>query len=481
MVDIKKLLLFILAAVFLFLPSGAFAAYTATFTDSVSSANVGSSFTTTFQVTNSSGSGSGTGTATLTVDSDYFSTSDSLSKTCSFGGANTCSASWALQAIKAGTKGWSATATIGSDSASGTHSSITISAAPSYVLSFTENEADNILSGGEVVTFSLTVTNNGGSASPTATISYSSSDFSLTAGSATVSLGTINQGGQATTSWQLTAASPVSSSSPQVTVTVTGGGATSTSTLTFTKYTSSQNGTSGTGGTGGTGGAGAETAAGQVSESQVIASIAAGSTAKVTLSKADDIKIQEIQITTVNAVNNVQLTFTKSSTLPSTVSAAPSGKVYNYITIDKQNIRDADVSSVKIKFKVEKSWLTANNVDENTVKLNRYTTSWQALSTTKLSFDTTNVYYEATSPGLSVFAISGQQKAVVPTNITPTNVTKQTQPAILGVVPGKTETTTLLIVIVAIIAIVTTAILYAKSKKKHVHHIKGEVEIVPSA
>ena len=229
------------------------ASYSGAFTDSVSTANVGATFTTTFQVTNTSGTGSGSGTATLTIDSDYFSTSDSLAKTCSFGGASTCSVSWTLQAIKQGSQDWSALATIGSDSASGSHSSITVNQAPTYSLSFTEDESDNILSGGELVSFSLSVTNNGGSASTSALLEYDSSDFTLTLGSASVSLGTISQGGSASTSWKLTAASPVSSSSPQVTVTVSGGGSTSSETLTFTKYTSQGSDSGGDGGGGGGG------------------------------------------------------------------------------------------------------------------------------------------------------------------------------------------------------------------------------------
>ncbi len=254
---IQSIFVFIVLLLF---PGFANASYSGAFTDSVSTANVGSTFTTTFQVTNSSGTGSGSGTATLTIDSDYFSTSDSLAKTCSFNGASTCSVSWTLQAKKQGSQGWSALATIGSDSASGSHSSITINQVPTYSLTFTEDESDNTLSGGEAVTFSLSVTNNGGSAVTSALLEYDSDDFTLTLGSASTSLGTISQGGQAAASWKLTAKTPVASSSPQVTVTVSGGGVSSTQTITFTKGASGSvdspttpGGSSSSGGSGGGG------------------------------------------------------------------------------------------------------------------------------------------------------------------------------------------------------------------------------------
>lgn len=160
-------------------------------------------------------------------------------------------------------------------------------------------------------------------------------------------------------------------------------------------------------------------------EATVIAEIAPLIPAIVPVYK-EELALTEIKIAVNTRAENVQLTFSALSTAP--VSVAPQGSVYKYIEIKVQNLADENVKEAKIKFKVNKSWLTTNNVDEATVKLNRYTTSWQALSTTKLSADATNVYYEASTPGFSYFAISGQQKAAPPVNITPTNITNITKP-----------------------------------------------------
>lgn len=71
---------------------------------------------------------------------------------------------------------------------------------------------------------------------------------------------------------------------------------------------------------------------------------------------------------------------------------------------------------MKIKFKVEKTWLANNNIASATIALQRYADNkWNKLSTSKVSEDATYIYFEAESPGLSVFAITGEKKAAAPT------------------------------------------------------------------
>jgi len=141
-----------------------------------------------------------------------------------------------------------------------------------------------------------------------------------------------------------------------------------------------------------------------------IPSIAAAAKANVTIQKTEGIDFMEISITVENKVNSVYLTITKLDAKPTETPALVN--VYRYVRVVEENIQDEDISEAKIKFKVNKTWISDNNIDEDTVALQRYTTSWNKLTTTKLSEDTEFVYYEAETLGFSYFAITGEEEVV---------------------------------------------------------------------
>ncbi|MDD5474294.1 MAG: PGF-pre-PGF domain-containing protein [Candidatus Methanoperedens sp.] len=61
-----------------------------------------------------------------------------------------------------------------------------------------------------------------------------------------------------------------------------------------------------------------------------------------------------------------------------------------------------------IKFKVESSWLTSNNLAGNEVVLMRWDGSkWNPLETSEKGKDNTYTIFEAKTPGFSSFAITG--------------------------------------------------------------------------
>ena len=56
----------------------------------------------------------------------------------------------------------------------------------------------------------------------------------------------------------------------------------------------------------------------------------------------------------------------------------------------------------KVEFKVAKSWIAADNIDEATVKLNRYDGSggnWNALTTSKVGENDATVFSRQRRPG----------------------------------------------------------------------------------
>lgn len=99
----------------------------------------------------------------------------------------------------------------------------------------------------------------------------------------------------------------------------------------------------------------------------------------------------------------------------------PSGILY-YYNIINSNIRDTDIQSAKIKIKVKKSWVESEKIDADSVKLNRLVSDkWNILQTHRLDGeDGTYFYYEAQTPGFSVFAITGEPAALKPAPIVET-------------------------------------------------------------
>jgi hypothetical protein len=73
--------------------------------------------------------------------------------------------------------------------------------------------------------------------------------------------------------------------------------------------------------------------------------------------------------------------------------------------ITTTNLPNDNIASAKVKFTVPKSWLTQQGLTASDVSLFRLATIWNQLTTTVLSEDANNVYFEATTPGFSLFAV----------------------------------------------------------------------------
>jgi len=167
----------------------------------------------------------------------------------------------------------------------------------------------------------------------------------------------------------------------------------------------------------------------------------------------------EMNMTVQNPANNVQITIKKTDGRPASVIHEVSGKVYHYLEITKTNIEDTDIDKIKLKINVNKSWITDNNIDENTVALNRYhNNAWEKLPTSKVEEDDDYVYYVAEMTGLSVFAVTGEVKTTVTTTVpttlattVPTTVatTVPTEPVIEGM-PTWSFGIIILVIIIAI-------------------------------
>ena len=97
------------------------------------------------------------------------------------------------------------------------------------------------------------------------------------------------------------------------------------------------------------------------------------------------------------------------------VLAAPSGKVYQNMNIwvgTSGYATENNIANPVIGFKVAKSWITENDIDESTIELNRYSSSvWDQLPTTKTDEDDSYIYFSSETTGFSPFAITGNERS----------------------------------------------------------------------
>lgn len=109
----------------------------------------------------------------------------------------------------------------------------------------------------------------------------------------------------------------------------------------------------------------------------------------------------------------------------------PPGLPISYISISS-TANDSSINAVNYTFNVSRSYLLRNNLTSNTLALYRFnatTSTWAKLVTTLIGSNSTNYFYDARSPGMSLYAVSGISNAVIG-NLThilnPTTIASQT-------------------------------------------------------
>lgn len=121
----------------------------------------------------------------------------------------------------------------------------------------------------------------------------------------------------------------------------------------------------------------------------------------------DEIGIKEITINVNNPAQNVKITVTKHDDKPAEVSVEKDGKVNQYLQIDTENLNE-HLDKATITAKVEKSWLSDNNVETENIVISKFDESeeqWNELETIESDEDETYVYFDAEVDSFSFFAI----------------------------------------------------------------------------
>ena len=207
-------------------------------------------------------------------------------------------------------------------------------------------------------------------------------------------------------------------------------------------------------------------------QSKTFATITQGEPAVFAITNANIYNyISEITINSNTEASNVKVTVKKHNSRPSSVSSAPSKSVYKYLEINLDNLDNTALDNAELKFSVEKIWLSANNIDKNTVILLRYNSgSWNELPTSFRNEETNYIHYIATTPGFSVFAIAGEPSAAQSDTPSidkpvdqPDDIKEITGEAITETSGGSSLTT---IVIILLVLVVGGAVMYFIGKKK---------------
>ena len=136
--------------------------------------------------------------------------------------------------------------------------------------------------------------------------------------------------------------------------------------------------------------------------------------------------VTRVEMTGTNLGKNLVVTAMPRSVLPETMAAPPT-TVYQYISITSSTIPGV-VSQTLIDFTVPQSWLTEHGfATGDIVMMHNVDGQWQTLNTRFVSQSNGNVFYQATTPGFSYFAIAYQkggttlmQGTPIPTTITTT-------------------------------------------------------------
>ncbi len=143
--------------------------------------------------------------------------------------------------------------------------------------------------------------------------------------------------------------------------------------------------------------------------------ISANTDASFTFSETGN-DIQSIKYKALTSAGYISATIEVLKNTSTLVKQAPPGNVYKNMNIWVGKYGYATEKNIKdpvIGFKVQRSWIQDNRIDEDSIKLNRYSDEvWTALPTTRTDEDATFVYFESQTPGFSPFAISAHEKTI---------------------------------------------------------------------
>jgi|TARA_B100000315_G_scaffold51457_1_gene45934 PGF-pre-PGF domain-containing protein len=176
---------------------------------------------------------------------------------------------------------------------------------------------------------------------------------------------------------------------------------------------------------------------------------------------AEETGVKEIKIEVNNEVKNVKVTVSKYDEKPAEVSVEKTGKVYQYMQINTENLVD-NLKKAIITIKVEKTWLSDSGLEKENIILSKFdesSSAWNELVTTYKEDDDTYYYYDVELTSFSYFAISEKVVEEV--------VEDKGIGTILGEkISEEVKNLSWLWVVIAILAVLAVFVIFKRTKKK---------------
>ncbi len=123
--------------------------------------------------------------------------------------------------------------------------------------------------------------------------------------------------------------------------------------------------------------------------------------------------LKQISIEVSNQAQNVVVAVRKYNGKPANVSVEKSGKTYNYLEINAENLEN-ELNKAIVRIQVEKSWMVSNGFEAEDIsmfKFNENAKKWNDLQAVYVDSEDDFYYYDVELTSFSYFAIS--EKAIV--------------------------------------------------------------------
>ena len=176
----------------------------------------------------------------------------------------------------------------------------------------------------------------------------------------------------------------------------------------------------------------------------------------------ENIGVDSVTLTTSETVD-AKISVSSLSDVPSGAST-PTGTIYKYFEVKKENLQDTALSEAKIAFTVSKEWLTQNNGNVADVVLQRlHNDVWESYTAAQVGETDTAYKFTATVPGFSSFAIGLKSTATTPA------VTSETSDVVATDTTAEdTEKTSFMpiLIVLIVLALVGVAVWYFVEKRK---------------
>ena len=135
---------------------------------------------------------------------------------------------------------------------------------------------------------------------------------------------------------------------------------------------------------------------------------------ETTVTSFEGTGVKEITIIINQPTQNIRIKVLKYDSKPTNVSKEISGKAYRYLEIKTENLNE-NLERANIKFEVNKSWLSDNNIDKEDIKVYKFdnsTKEWGVLDSKFESENGDSYIYKVELSSFSFFAIGEKAKAV---------------------------------------------------------------------